>query len=832
MALIEPLAEAPLALLVCGFAATQGETGAHAPALAALQKMRLEQPAWAMVVDVRDGAPDDPQAQRSLAASLATQLKLATRQVVFDNAEWAATLQSLKCTWLALCTPKDMPDPASLKSLLDHAQQHATPQTVWVSAQACGAGQPGQTTAATLAAPPGSALHGLLSRRALLESRAWPAVGLPAYWSATQLFWQTLLHDPAGELLFAGLQPGLGLTDALTEHDRSHWLDPRCYVEALAQGMREPLARSAARHADRRPAVWLQRAVLLHLGQYFVVDQRERAPTALVTGALAERFHRQVKSVLAHIEPAQVLALPAPHWNDEIRQVLLAFQSRGGHGPLHVDGWDRHGQLLRLRYYMHGDTPAEAFVQAGQVLSPRYSKNRACRYFGQVLLRERVIWLPAQPGAPLLADIGDLVGKPPQSILASDRRYGRVGQAQPALSTADSAKRWMARWVSRLPLLRSRFARAWVFVDRNENADDNAEHLYRWVREHHPEVNAWFLLNADSPDWDRLHTDGFRLMPPGWRRQVLLLNAEHIISSHAEYMDGGLDRRVYGPLMRWQYSFLQHGVTKDDMSHWMGPLGFDRFITASPEEHASIVGDDTAYPYTDREVQRTGFPRHDRLLALAAAVPPAQQDLLLMMPTWRGSLSDARIQALAPAERRAAVADSDYVCHWRALLASDELRDMVQRHGKTVVFMPHPNAVPFIDLFGVPTYIQVATFADTSMQALFARCTALVTDYTSVAFEFALMRRLVVYYQFDREAFYGGAHNWRPGHYDYDRDGFGPVAFDQAQLLDSLRQFLQGGCQVVPPYLANMVRALPDTDGQACQRTYDSIVALGPARHP
>jgi inhibitor of KinA sporulation pathway (predicted exonuclease) len=39
--------------------------------------------------------------------------------------------------------------------------------------------------------------------------------------------------------------------------------------------------------------------------------------------------------------------------------------------------------------------------------------------------------------------------------------------------------------------VRRKFAKAWIFIDRETEADDNAEHLYRWVKKHHPEVNAW-----------------------------------------------------------------------------------------------------------------------------------------------------------------------------------------------------------------------------------------------------------------------------------------------------------------------------------------------------
>ena len=44
-------------------------------------------------------------------------------------------------------------------------------------------------------------------------------------------------------------------------------------------------------------------------------------------------------------------------------------------------------------------------------------------------------------------------------------------------------------------------------MDRDSQADDNAEHLYRWVKAHHPEVKCYFSLREDAKDWDRQKND-------------------------------------------------------------------------------------------------------------------------------------------------------------------------------------------------------------------------------------------------------------------------------------------------------------------------------------
>ena len=79
------------------------------------------------------------------------------------------------------------------------------------------------------------------------------------------------------------------------------------------------------------------------------------------------------------------------------------------------------------------------------------------------------------------------------------------------------------------------YRNAWVFTDRNRLAQDNAEHLYRFVKDNHPEINAWFVVDRDTKDWPRLDREGFRLVEYGTPEHLLLmLNCVELISSQID----------------------------------------------------------------------------------------------------------------------------------------------------------------------------------------------------------------------------------------------------------------------------------------------------------
>ena len=87
------------------------------------------------------------------------------------------------------------------------------------------------------------------------------------------------------------------------------------------------------------------------------------------------------------------------------------------------------------------------------------------------------------------------------------------------------------------PPVRKKYAHSWVLMDRIHNAGDSGEILFKHLRAHHPEINAWFVLAKESSDYDRLRKEGYgdRLVPHGSRQwRLLMANCEHLLASHAD----------------------------------------------------------------------------------------------------------------------------------------------------------------------------------------------------------------------------------------------------------------------------------------------------------
>jgi CDP-glycerol glycerophosphotransferase (TagB/SpsB family) len=120
--------------------------------------------------------------------------------------------------------------------------------------------------------------------------------------------------------------------------------------------------------------------------------------------------------------------------------------------------------------------------------------------------------------------------------------------------------------------------------------------------------------------------------------------------------------------------------------------------------------------------------------------------------------------------------------------------------------------------------VRTARFRDSDVQELLADAAALVTDYSSLAFEAAYLERPVVYYQFDRDAFFAGGHVYRRGSWSYPAQGFGPVTATADATLDALTRVADA--TVEPVYAERARDTFPFRDGRCCARAVGAIEAL------
>lgn len=365
----------------------------------------------------------------------------------------------------------------------------------------------------------------------------------------------------------------------------------------------------------------------------------------------------------------------------------------------------------------------------------------------------------------------------------------------------------------------------WIISDRVNKADDNGEALFQYLTEHPVQgVRPFFAISKDSKDYGRLSKIGKVIEFNGRLYKWLYLNGAKIISSQGEDY-------IYRPFAEYSYCyadliqkskfiFLQHGITKDDLSRWLKRINknIHTFITATIPEYNSILQGD--YGYTTKEVKLTGFPRYDKLYN-------DEKRRITIMPSWRAYLvGDVDIKT----GKRVVLNNfnnSMYRKMYSQLLTNKDLIKSAKTLGYEICFMSHPNMTECSKMIDKDPYIKMEDNTQIVYRKIFAESSLIVTDYSSVFFDFAYLNKPILYYQADCEEFFGGSHTYDKGYFDYERDGFGEVAYSVDQIVHLLIKYMEADCTIKEKYQQRINATFRYHDRENCMRVCNEILKVG-----
>lgn len=606
--------------------------------------------------------------------------------------------------------------------------------------------------------------------------------------------------------------------------------NPRKYTDTISHGFL-PVIDEALRVRGAVPR-WLQN---LFLYDQFWILRSSQTP-AVRNARFPERMHEELAQLLPaflqHMDDEAIQKFDLMYVAPWMREALLLTKRGGGHAPVYRSGVSDAARGLRsLVYRYRGTAPEVELTVAGRDAAAFAAKAHGLEYAGRAIVMQQVLWVPDVADVELRLDgTPQTIHDAPPSVTPAFRVPRQAGRAAQLIVRGRDA---IARRLTSGGLhflrrdhavnsrrLAKRFAHAWVFIDRDVDAGDSAEDMYWWMAANHPERNSWFVVRKGTQDWERLSSTGARLV--GYETPefyALLKHADHLASSHADrFITHSLPRKMMPP--RYTFTFLQHGVIKSDISHWLNPKSIQVFVASTEDEYRYLTESDV-YRASRKEVRLTGLPRFDVLLERAARVPDEEKNLVVVMPTWRDYLLGSMGRHSADRETVDDFAQTEYATRITGLLTDERLRSSAQKAGVKVVFMPHPNMQPYLASFDLPDWIDVRSYADADVRDMIVHARLLITDYSSIAFNAAYIRTPVMYYQFDRDRYFLG-HTERPGYFDYERDGFGPVTTEPDDAAITAASIISAGMD--RHFAERSDRAFPVRDGRNRQRVYEAML--------
>lgn len=359
----------------------------------------------------------------------------------------------------------------------------------------------------------------------------------------------------------------------------------------------------------------------------------------------------------------------------------------------------------------------------------------------------------------------------------------------------------------------------WLICDYENEARDNGYYFFEYMRKKHPEVKTVYAINKKSPDYNRVKTLGQVVHYGSFMHWILYLAAEMNISSQK----GGKPNaavcymlEVYG-ILKNKRVFLQHGIIKDDLPYIHYKNAKFSMFTVSTKQEFDYVQETFGYP--DGIIKQVGLCRFDDL------INTSKGDTILVMPTWRQWIanSDSKTTNI---EDISDFTNTQYFKYWMNFLTSDELNTILHKYDKKLIFYPHRNMQQYLDNFKQvkDENIVIAGWPEYDVHDLLKSCALLITDYSSVAMDFAYLNKPIIYYQFDYKTF--RENHMEEGYFNYETDAFGPICYNENDLITNLDNFIKCNFKTNDMYQSRINAFFDMKDNLNCERTYNEILKL------
>lgn len=314
----------------------------------------------------------------------------------------------------------------------------------------------------------------------------------------------------------------------------------------------------------------------------------------------------------------------------------------------------------------------------------------------------------------------------------------------------------------------------WIVGERPDTAQDNGYQFFRFMRDHYPEIDVYYAIDPKAKDKERLDNLD-HVLDIGSREHIeKCLRATKLIGTHdLEYFlpFKGAKMKNY---QKAHKIFLQHGVlgrknVEYHKKYYKYP--FDLFIVSSEHEKKMVVKE---FEYLEEEVIVTGLSRFDKL---QENHHPKRE--ILLIPTWREWITNEE-----------KLMNSLYFEKYIGFLQSDKLQSLLEEHDLRLNFYPHYRMQEYMadNVSFETSRIQLVELGTRTVQDLLKENSVMITDFSSVSFDFTLLGKPVIYYHFDQDVFFANG-ILRP----IEETFLGDVVYTEEDLLIKLEEVIKLG---------------------------------------
>ncbi|WP_084102232.1 CDP-glycerol glycerophosphotransferase family protein [Demequina sp. NBRC 110051] len=344
----------------------------------------------------------------------------------------------------------------------------------------------------------------------------------------------------------------------------------------------------------------------------------------------------------------------------------------------------------------------------------------------------------------------------------------------------------------------------WVVAEDGVHARDAGYLFFRYLREHHPEIDARFVIDATSPDLERVERIGSFVLR-GSREHVasVLLAQRLVVTGHPDDVmpvpSRALKRKVKAPRTLLPTDVLGTRALSGAQAWHSGTFDVDQYLVSSPREKRIVVRE---LGYPARRVSVTGSPRFDSIENTSSA---ADRRTLVVIPTWEfDGDNESRL--------------NENVALWRKAFEKAGLRQLCDEHGWRAEMIMPASLRPFARQFE-EAGLTVVEDEGQSLDERLNAASILLTDYSARGFDASLAGKPVVYFHANRSGFLGR----RGTNLELDEDLPGRIVSTPDGVAQALRSLVGDGDTSAPFDAQASHRAFPMADRGSSARVYAAV---------
>lgn len=353
-----------------------------------------------------------------------------------------------------------------------------------------------------------------------------------------------------------------------------------------------------------------------------------------------------------------------------------------------------------------------------------------------------------------------------------------------------------------------------VSYDKLYKGGDCGEYIFKYISDN-TNSNAYYIVNKNTNTYNKLIKNYKNILVYGSLKcKIICLNAKHILASDslaASFCSfNGYMRDYNKNLFNAEVHCIQHGVTMQNMYHRQNRI-FDNnklYFISSIYEQKNLLKKE--YGYNKENLIFSGLARYDGLKSNPKGV-------ILIIPTWRVDVASSTSSGkVRPYNNNFKY--TNYFKVYNSLINNKHIIEMARKNNYKIKFLIHPTLISNIKDYDKNDYVEIIPSNTVDYEDILVESNIMITDYSGVQYDFAYMKKPIIYYHNDDlPPSYGN------GEMDYQNIGFGGIAKCEEDVVSLLIDIINSNCRLNKKYDKRVNEFFKYLDYNNCKRIYEAI---------